>query len=125
MKGTHDIKAQELRAFCVQNEITFQELKEIQANWNVDTNNRHLQRILEIKDKKIISGDLRIDFKEQALIKGQTLTILHNHEILILRILFGNVQNTITNKKILDLLEAYGIVYPRSQWLISPDWWSP
>ena len=86
MDKAKEEKIVELGKYCLEHGIDLEDLK---------------------KNKKVSSGEIRIDFEEQVMHKGKQILVMHEHELLILQLLMSNARETIKDEEILDLLEQH------------------
>lgn len=107
-------KIKELGTYCVEHDISLEDLKQIRKELQTEKlkseslNNEHFQKFLDLKNKQIVSGNLKIDLFLNSVRKGNRLLSIHESELLILQLLMANSHKTIKDEEILRLLETYG-----------------
>lgn len=104
----------ELGTYCVEHDISLEDLKQIRKELQDEKlksdalHNEHFQKFLDVKNKQLISGNLKIDFFQNQVKKGNKLISIHESELLILQMMMANSRKTIKDEEILELLKNYG-----------------
>ena len=102
-----------LGKYCVENNLKLEDLQSLNLalkdkEEKISDDMIHMNKYVEIKDKVLKSGDLLVNFKKKLVLKEGRLVIVHDHELLILRLLIANPKDYISDQEILRVLQING-----------------